>query len=62
MNVTELYAGTPAENHSDILISGDRLFHDGEEYLIEDEGELKLVHSHKVLEQRLTEIKTHLGA
>lgn len=61
MNIVELYTQVPVERHQGIIVSGDRLFFDGEEYIIEGDGELKLVHSHKGLEQRLDQIRTKLG-
>ena len=61
MNVVELYKQTPPERHQDIVISGDRLFFDGEEYVIEGDGGLRLVRSQKGLEQYLRQIKTKLG-
>ncbi len=61
MNIAELYKQTPPERHQDIIISGDRLFFDGEEYVIEGDGELKVVRSQKGLEQYLRQIKTKLG-
>lgn len=61
MNIVELYKQTPPERHQDIIISGDRLFFDGEEYVIEGDGELKVVRSQKGLEQYLRQIKTKLG-
>ena len=61
MRITELYSGVPKERHQEIVISGDRLFFDNEEYVIEVEGELKLVRSQKGLEQRLAQVETKLG-
>jgi hypothetical protein len=61
MNIAELYARTPVERYSEIVVSGDRPFFDGEEYIILTEGELKLVRSHKELEQHLAQISTMLG-
>jgi hypothetical protein len=45
MNLTELYEQTPVERHSEIVISGYRLFFGGEEYIVDSEGELKLIRS-----------------
>ena len=61
MNITELYAQTPRNEHSDILISGNRLFCNGEEYIVNGDGELKLVHSQKVIEQKINEIRDKLA-
>ena len=61
MNLVELYKQTPPERHQDIVISGDRLFFDGEEYVIEGDGELELVRSQKGLEQYLRQIGAKLG-
>ena len=60
MNLVELYNQTPVERHSEIVVSGDRLFFDGEEYVIDAEGELKLVRSQKGLEQQVARITTKL--
>lgn len=61
MNLRELYDQTPAEHHHEIVVSGDRVFFNGEEYIIPDEGELKLIRSQKWLEQKLSQITTQLG-
>ena len=61
MNITELYDKTPVGRHSEVVVSGDRLYFDGEEYVIRQDGELKLVHSHKGIEQGLAQIRTKLG-
>ena len=61
MNITELYDKIPVERHSEVVVSGDRLYFDGEEYAIRQDGELKLVHSHKGIEQGLAQIRTKLG-
>ena len=61
MNRVELNKQTPPERHQDIVISGDRLFFYGEEYVIEGDGEIRLVRSQKGLEQYLRQIKTKLG-
>ena len=60
MNIVELYKQTPLARHHEITVSGDRLFFDGEEYIIVADGELKLVRSVKGLEQALTKIQTKL--
>lgn len=61
MNVAELYDKTPVERHQEIVISGDRLFFDGEEYIIRGDDELRLVRSQKGVEQKLAQITTKLG-
>jgi len=61
MNLVELYEQLPVEKHQEIVVSGDRLFFEGEEYLILADGELKLVHSDKELLQRVDQIRTKLG-
>ena len=61
MNIVELYKQTPVEKHREILASGDRVFFENEEYVIDAEGELKLVRSQKGLEQHLAQIRTKLG-
>lgn len=62
MNLIELYEQTPVERHSEIIVSGDRLFFDDEEYFIQPDGELKLIRSNKSLEEGLAGIKGKLGA
>lgn len=61
MNLEQLYAQTPVARHPEIIVSGDRVFFDGEEYLLVPNGELRLVRSQKALEQRLTTIAAKLG-
>lgn len=61
MNIVELYEQTPVERHQEIVVSGDRLFFDNEEYIVEGDGELRLVRSSQVMEQRLGRIETNLG-
>lgn len=61
MNLVELYKQIPVARHSEIAISGDKLFFDGEEYFVMGDGELKLVRSNKGLEQRLARIEAKLG-
>ncbi len=66
MNLTELYAQTPAERHGDIKIAGDRvLVRDAEgytsEYLLSAESELWLIGSDRALRQDLAAIKDKLG-
>lgn len=61
MNIVELYEQIPLERHQEIIVSGDRLFFDSEEYIIEGDGELKLVHSDKELLNKVDQIRTKLG-
>ena len=61
MNIAELYKKTPVKRHSEIVVSGGRLFFGGEEYVIEGDGNLRLVHSHKAIEASLDKIKIKLG-
>ena len=56
MNVIQLYEQTPVARHSEIVISGDRLYFDNLEYIMNLYGELKLVRSDQELEQRLAPI------
>ena len=60
MNIAELYAKTPVYRHQEIVFSDDRLFFDGEEYVIEGDGELRLICSFKDLNQRVEQILTRL--
>ncbi|MEE8470593.1 MAG: hypothetical protein V3S51_04615 [Dehalococcoidia bacterium] len=62
MNIEELYGQTPVSRHDEILVSGDRLFFDNEEYVITGaDQELVLVRSQKVLEQQIAEVKSSLS-
>ena len=61
MNIVELYKQTPVERHQEIVVSSDRLFFVGEEYIINGDGELRLVRSQKDLLQKIDEIRTKLG-
>ena len=62
MNLIELYQQTPVARHSEIIVSSDRLFFDGEEYIITGiDGELRLVRSEKELKQRLARIEDRVA-
>jgi hypothetical protein len=58
--MVEFYKQTSVERHGEIVVSGDRLFFENEEYVIDSEEELRLVRSSKKLEQRLVEIEMKL--
>ena len=60
MNIVELYKQTPVARHSEIIVSSDRLFFDGEEYVLQGDGELKFIRSEKELKQKLTAIEAKL--
>lgn len=60
MNLAELYAQTPAAKHPEIVVTGDRLFYQGGEYVIDGNEELKLIRSQEKLEQDLALIKSKL--
>jgi len=60
MNLVELYKQTPVARHSEIIVSSDRLFFDGEEYILQGDGELKLIRSEKELKQKLIAIEAKL--
>lgn len=61
MNIVELYEQTPVERHHEIVVSGNSLFFDNEEYIIEgEESELRLVRSDKELLQKVSQITTKL--
>ena len=60
MNLIELYKQTPVARHSEIIVSGERVFFDSEEYVLQPDGELKLVRSEKELKQKLTAIEAKL--
>ena len=60
MNLVELYKQTPVARHSEIIVSSDRLFFDGEEYILQGDGELKFIRSEKELKQKLTAIEAKL--
>jgi hypothetical protein len=61
MNIVELYEQLPQERYSEVVVSGGRLFFDGDEYVIEGEDELRLVRSQKSIEQQLTRIEAGLS-
>jgi len=61
MNLVELYKQTPVKRHSEIIVSNERVFFDGEEYILQPDGELKLIRSGKNLKQKLTTIADKLG-
>ena len=57
MNLVQFYQQTPVKRHSEIVVSGDKLFFEDEEYVIQGDGELRLVRSEKELKQRLARIE-----
>ena len=61
MKTTELYTKTPIDRHQENVFSGDRLFFNGKEYIINGDEELRLIHSPKGLGQRLEQILTKLS-
>lgn len=65
MTLEELYQQTPVSQHSQIKVSGDRVFvvgSDGvQEYLLRSGGELELARSDKEVRQVLQAIKAKLG-
>jgi len=61
MNLTELYGQTPVEQHGDIVVSGDRVFFDGKEYIRNSDDELKLIRSDKERDADIKAIKAKLG-
>jgi hypothetical protein len=56
----ELYQQIPASRHREIVVSGDRLFFNGDEYVIQGDDRLEPVRSIKTLEQQMAEIITRL--
>lgn len=47
MNLIQLYEETPVGRHSEIVISGDRLYFDNQEYIIDLYGDLNLVRTNQ---------------
>ena len=62
MNLIEFYKQTPVARHPEIIVSGDRVFFDGEEYVLQPDRELKLIRSEKELKQKLAAIEAKLSA
>jgi hypothetical protein len=62
MNTVELYEKTLADRHVEIIISGDRVLLDGEEYVLAASGEPRLVRANKQLTESLDQIAIKLGA
>ena len=71
MNLTELYAKIPVEEHKNIVVAGDRVYvrtgEGTEEYVLLPGGEVKLVRSDRAnplaaIRQDLARIKAKLGA
>ena len=60
MTIVELYTKTPVARHPEIIVSGERVFFDGEEHILQGDGELKLVRSEKELKQKLEAIEAKL--
>ena len=66
MNLAELYAQTPAAKHENIVTSGNRVYvrnpEGTEEYLLELDGEIRLIKSDKDIRTGLERIRANLGA
>lgn len=61
MKLADLYQQQPAQRHPEIVVVGDRVFFDGEEFAIGADGELRLLRSQKALTQKIDAIRTKLG-
>ena len=61
MNLIEIYKQTSVARHPEIIVSGERVFFDDEEYILQPDGELKLVRSGKELKQRLAHIEDRVA-
>jgi hypothetical protein len=61
MKLKELYEQTPTAQHAQIVVAGDRVHYDGEEYTLRGDGELVLAHSHRAILERLDQIAAALG-
>ena len=61
MTLVELYQQTPVARHSEIIVSGEGVFFDGEEYILQPDEELKFIRSEKELKQKLAAIEAKLG-
>ena len=62
MKLVELYKQTPVARHPEIIVSGERVFFDGEEYILQGDGELKLVRDEKALTTQIASLKADLAA
>ncbi len=62
MKLTDLYQQQPTVRHQEIVVMGDRVFFDGEEFAIGPDGELRLLRSQKALTQHIDAIRAKLGA
>ena len=62
MDLVQLYQQTPVARHPEIIVSNDRVFFDGEEYVLQPDEEFKFIRSEKNLEQKLTTIEAKLNA
>ena len=66
MNLTELYSQIPADEHKNILISGDRVYvtnaEGTEEYLLRNDEVMSLIRSDRDIRKGLESIKTRLSA
>lgn len=61
MKLTDLYQQQPPGRHQEIIVLGDRVFFDGEEFAIGADGELRLLRSQKALTQKIDAIRAKLG-
>ncbi len=62
MNIAQLFASTPAARHAEIVVAGDRVFFENEEFIAEGESrQLRLVRSDKALRQTVGQVAAKLG-
>ena len=61
MNLVQFYQQTPVKRHSEIIVSSDRVFFGDGEYVLQPDGELRLVRSEKELKQRLARIEDRVA-
>ncbi len=62
MNIVDLYKQTSVDKHPDIIVIGDRLFFDNEEYILSPDGDLRLLRSDKEMKQKIITIEANLEA
>lgn len=55
------YISSNVERHQEIVVSGDRIYFENQEYILGADEELRLARSQKGLEQVLAQIKTKMG-
>lgn len=61
MILKDLFDQTPVANHNEIVTQGDRVYHNGKEYLVDQDGKLTLIRDWGKTDTNIVNIATKLN-